>query len=212
VFLPFSERAKEWEPKGLALRRLGKVSIDEVLDPTALAPHVGLKVLEADFALEGLKPADAAYLLNQAGDQWSGGVLPRALPDGSFLCILNPRHSRRRNRITLMEEVSHTYLQHVPTGLILDADGSRVRGYDKNQEAEAYGVGAAALIPWSTFFQALNAGSSVDEMADAYDVTRELIEYRIKVTGAYRLFVSRQKSLRKGAGRNKLGQIRSSLQ
>jgi hypothetical protein len=198
VFLPFSDRAKKWEPEGLALRHLAHARLTEILDPFQLAPLVGLRVVEAEFALRGLKATDARYLLEHAGNQWSGGVLPKPLADGSFVCILNPGHSQRRNRITLMEEIAHKYLNHVPTDLTLAGDGMRIRGYDKSQEIEAYGVGAAALLPWSTFFPRVNDGAPIEDLADAYDVTPDLTKYRIKITGAYRLYLSRQKASQAG--------------
>ncbi len=99
-----------------------------------------------------------------------------------------------------MEEIAHKYLGHKPTGLTLEADGTRVRGYDKGQESGAYGVGAAALLPWSTFFKGVNAGTALEELADAYDVTPELIRYRIQITGAHRLYSSRRKAAVKGSG------------
>jgi hypothetical protein len=90
-----------------------------------------------------------------------------------------------------MEEVVHIYRRHAPTGLRELLPGLRVRDYDKNQEAEAYGVGAAVLLPWSQFFGEINAGKSVYELSEAFDVTEALIEYRIKVTGATNLYRNR---------------------
>jgi Zn-dependent peptidase ImmA (M78 family) len=128
-----------------------------------------------------------------AKDHWSGGVLPKPLPNGRFICILNPTHHRRRNKITLMEEIVHVYRKHVPTGLRGIMPGLRVREYNKAQEMEAYGVGAAVLLPWSSFYYSLNSGRPIQEMAECYDVTMQLIQYRIKITGATNLYRSRCK-------------------
>ena len=98
-----------------------------------------------------------------------------------------------------MEEVVHIYRGHTPTGLHELLPGLRVRDYDKNQEAEAYGVGAAVLLPWSQFFGDINAGKSVYQLSEAFDVTEALIEYRIKVTGATNLY--RDRIARVGAKR-----------
>jgi len=88
------------------------------------------------------------------------------------------------NRITLMEEIVHKHRNHVPTSLREVMPGLRTRTYDHEQEAEAYGVGAAALLPWSTFYHVLDAGTPVTEIADSYDVTKPLVEYWIKIAGA----------------------------
>jgi hypothetical protein len=193
VFLPFSSRGKIWEPTAIALLGLLALGVDDNLDPWQLAPKVGLTVFDGPAVLDILEGEDRAHLLDEGCRRWSGGVYPKALPDGTFLCILNPSHSRRRNKITLMEEIVHTHLKHKPTKLMILADSIRIRDYDKGQEEEAYGVGAAALLPWQSFFPALNAGRSVEELAQQYDVTRELIGYRVKITGAHRLYQARQR-------------------
>lgn len=194
MFLPFSAKSKEWEPKALALRRLCGSGATRLLDPWALAPKVGLTVLAADNALmAGLDETSRAHLAGPGGLCWSGGVLPIPLPDGSRLCLLNAAHSKRRNRITLMEEIAHIHLCHAPTKLVLREGGVEVRDYDGRQESEAYGVGAAALLPWEPFFQAVNGGRAIEEIAEEYDVSSQLVEYRVKITGASRLYQARQR-------------------
>lgn len=194
MFLPFSEQAKQWEPHGLALRRLARASARVLLDPWKLAPLVGLCVMDGQVALEALPEEMRTHLCNEANDLWSGGVYPVPLPDGKCICILNPYHSRRRSKITLMEEIAHKHLEHSPSKVMPLGNGFRFRDYDKTQEKDAYGVGAAALLPWVTFFSAIDSGSTVEKMAEVYDVTPHLIEYRIKVTGAHRLYQSRHRS------------------
>ena len=85
----------------------------------------------------------------------------------------------------------HVHLKHVPTGLRNITTGLRVRDYNAKQEAEAYGVGAAVLLPWSSFYYALDSGETVIAIAERYDVTTQLVEYRIKITGATNLYRNR---------------------
>lgn len=193
MFLPFSKTAKEWEKVAVELRGLAQVHLNQLLDPWSLAKRVGLTVLDDEVSLSALSGGDRKHLTNDRGTKWSGGVYPVALPDGTFLCILNPSHSRRRNKITLMEEIVHTHLGHRPTSVIVSNNGVRVRDYDERQEKEAYGIGAAALIPWATFFHLLNSGTAVEALAEEYDVTPELIQYRIKITAAHKLYIARQR-------------------
>lgn len=175
----------------MALRRLAGAATKELLDPWRLAAVVGLKVVDDEF-FKVLERQQGPELTLAGRNHWSGGVYPRPLPNGMLLCFLNPWHSRRRRKITLMEEILHVHLGHKPTKLILSADGLEVRDFDRSQEAEAYGIGAAALIPWVTLFPELNKGSTIQDLAEAYDVTTQLVLYRIKITGAYRLYISRQ--------------------
>ena len=93
-----------------------------------------------------------------------------------------------------MEEIAHIYLEHSPTGLRNVGNGLRLRDFNVKQEREAYGVGSAALLPWAAFFHDLNAGLSVTDLAIKYEVSRELVEYRIKTSGAYKLYCARQRA------------------
>ena len=191
AFLPFSRRAQRWEPVAVALRRLAGANDGDIIDPQALAIKVGLCLFDARQALDSFSQRDRDHLLMTARDRWSGGVLPTPLPNGSFVCILNPTHPRRRNRITLMEEIVHVHLKHVPTGLRNITPGLRVRDYNIAQEAEAYGVGAAVLLPWSSFYHRLDSGEAPEVIAEYYDVTTQLVQYRIKIAGASNLYRSR---------------------
>ena len=194
MFLPFSHRAKIWEPIALELRAISKTALHAKLDPWVLAPELGLAVFDDHSVLNSLPPEFKAYLYGSGKQKWSGGVHPEPNADGTLLCILNPLHSSRRNKITLMEEIAHIYLDHVPSGVQYDHDGIKFRDYNEAQEQEAYGVGAAALLPWQTFFKVLNTGKTIDEVSATYDVTTDLVRYRIKVTGASNLYKSRQNS------------------
>jgi hypothetical protein len=194
LFLPFSSRSQSWEPKAQQLRDLLRLRPDDLLDPFELAPIVGLTLMDLSSI-----PVDddlRDYLLDGAGDHWSAGVHATPLPDGTYLCILNPSHDIRRQRITLMEEISHVFLQHKPTSVRDLGGGLSSRDFLKSQEEEAYGVGAAAIMPWTTFFHDLDGGMSVEEIADKYRISTPLVVYRISITGATNLHRSRQKTRR----------------
>jgi hypothetical protein len=193
AFVPFSKRSKEWEPRAQQLRKMVPWPDREAVafDPWKLAPKVGLTVLECSF--QGLDPEEQSYLLSHANGDWSGGVFAETLPDGSRVCMLNPTHPQRRNKITLMEEICHCFLGHTPTKLVAKDQG-RVRDYEKAQEEEAFGIGAAVLLPWRLFFTRINSGRPVDELAEEFEVSQDLIRYRIKICGATHLY-----KLRRGA-------------
>ena len=191
-FLPFSSRSKPWEREAITLRKLDDSPGSEFC-PWTVARKIGLLVLDGNEFLDQLPPDNSRHLKSVKDRSWSGGVYPIPLPCGRLVCILNPFQSLRRNKITLMEEVTHIHRDHRPTKIVKNSSGITVRDYDKKQEEEAYGIGAAALLPWSSFYHSLNDGMSVDAMSKAYAVSPELIEYRIKITGATSLFRSRQK-------------------
>lgn len=194
MFSPFSKQAREWEPHAQTLRSMAACGPNDQLDPYKLAPLLQLSVLDGDEALRLLPPELQRYLRTEANGHWSGGVLPTPLPDGTYLCILNPGHPARRRKITLMEEIAHRHMKHQPSKVVVDSVELRARDFNKTCETEAFGIGAAALLPWQQMFAMLNSGGSVFEMSEHFDVSTQLIEYRIKITGASRLYWARRRA------------------
>jgi Zn-dependent peptidase ImmA (M78 family) len=87
-----------------------------------------------------------------------------------------------------MEEVAHIYLGHHPTKITTGFDGLCRRDYEHSNEREAYAVGAAALLPYAPLHAALHSGTSARRIAKRYRVSKELVEYRIKITLLWRLY------------------------
>jgi hypothetical protein len=56
------------------------------------------------------------------------------------------------------------------------------RDYNKADEEAAYAVGAAALVPFAALRRAVLAGRTAEQIARRFGVSRQLVEYRIKVT------------------------------
>jgi hypothetical protein len=63
------------------------------------------------------------------------------------LVIYNDSHPHCRVRATLMEEFFHLWLGHPPSVLRFYRD-DLARSYNKAVESQAYGSGAAALLPY----------------------------------------------------------------
>ncbi|MCE7966808.1 MAG: ImmA/IrrE family metallo-endopeptidase [Nitrospira sp. NTP2] len=195
--MPFSAQAKEWEPIALELREIAGARPSDIIDPWALAHHLGLRVLHDLSIITALPNGHSPHLLGDGREMWSGGIHPTPLPDGTLICLLNPLQSALRHKSTLMEEVSHVYLDHETTKVQSFGDGLRFRDYDKKQETQAFGVGAAALLPWDRFFKSVNMGMSAERIAATFQVTVQLVEYRIKITGATNVYRARQRSDKK---------------
>jgi Zn-dependent peptidase ImmA (M78 family) len=62
------------------------------------------------------------------------------------------------------------------------------RDYRKADEEEAYAVGAAALVPYASLKRMLLQGNTAREISLHFRVSRELVEYRMKVTHLWREF------------------------
>jgi hypothetical protein len=191
--LPPTEKRKEFELRALGLRDFAGVTTEEPLDPFSLAGFA--KLLVVDFnEIEGLSPESRAHLLGAGVEEWSGGACSRPLPDGWRLVILNPAHGKQRNRATLMEEIAHVFLGHTPNrlatiitkptgkGATAGRGQTLARDYNHDDEEAAYAVGSAALVPYTALRRLVTQGRQASEIARHFRVSRQLVEYRIKVT------------------------------
>ena len=191
--LPSGEKWRQYELRALGLRDFARAREDAPLDPFALARFANLLVVDFD-QIEGLSAEARERLLGSAADEWSGGACSRALPDGSKIIILNPQHGRQRRNSTLMEEICHVFLGHTPNRLAVvaaDKSGRAVaRDYKQADEEAAYGIGAAALLPFGSLRRFVLQGKSSGEVARHFRVSRQLVEYRLKVTRLWSLYQS----------------------
>ena len=181
--LPPGQKWRKFELKALGLRDFARVHGDQPLDPFALARFANLIVLRFN-QVEGLSETARAHLLGPGVEKWSGGAC--SLPDGKRLVILNPTHGRTRTNATLMEEICHVFLGHKPSRLsvVTKDDRGKVmsRDYRKADEEEAYGVGAAGLVPYRSLKRFVKKKRTSSQIAYHFHVSKELVEYRMKVT------------------------------
>lgn len=191
--LPPGEKWRQYELQALGLRDFARVPPDAALNPFALARFANLLVVDFD-KLRDLSQETRDHLLGAAAEEWSGGATSRALPDGRKLVILNPTHGRARTNATLMEEICHVFLGHQANRLAIIANDEHgktlARDYRKADEEEAYATGAAALVPYGALRRQILKGRAATEIARHFRVSKDLIEYRLKVTRLWRTYKS----------------------
>lgn len=184
--LPPTQKGRHQEIRALALREFAGLRFDdEPLDPFALAKYA--KLFVAPFELiEQLSEETRKHLLGEGKDLWSGGAASAKLPNGQRLIILNPTHGKNRHNATLMEEVCHVFLGHKPSRLAIENKNKQgkaiARDYNADIEEEAYGTGAAALVPYTALKRMVGEGKTAAEIARHFNVSRALVEYRIKIS------------------------------
>ena len=159
---------------------------DERLNPFELAGYAKLLVVSYEQIEPFLTDETKLHLIGDGKNSWSGGACSQALPDGRKLIVLNPTHGANRQNATLMEEISHVFLGHKPSKLAVttyNKEGKPIaREYQADVEEEAYSVGAAALVPFSALRRMINQGKTSREIARHFNVSRDLVEYRLKVS------------------------------
>jgi len=170
---------EEWiERKALWLRRLAGQSPDSPFDMWAAARKLGFRVV-TPREIPGLPQAALSRLLFGGRSEWSGGAL--ALPNGEHIILINPHHSAARNASTIAEEIVHIELGHKLTRLEFDNQGLPLRSYDKAKEKQAKAVAAAMLVPYGPLVQAVRKGTPIEEIAAHFNVSPELVKFRLKV-------------------------------
>jgi hypothetical protein len=95
-----------------------------------------------------------------------------------------------------MEEVCHVILGHSPSQIngdfpAVDLDSKqrvRFRDFNEAQEEVAYAVGAASLLPFFSLRLAVEACTTSELVAQRFRVSRELVEYRLKVCRLWSLY------------------------
>lgn len=183
--LPPTQKGRHHEIRAQGLREFaGLRGDDQQLDPFNLAHFAKLLVLPFDLVEPLLSEETKSHLLGEGKDKWSGGAASKTLPNGQRLIILNPTHGKNRQNATLMEEICHVFLGHKPSRLaIKNKHGKTIaRDYQAEVEEEAYATGAAALVPFTALQRFVEQGKTSREIARHFNVSRALVEYRIKVS------------------------------
>jgi len=196
--LPPTQKGRNFEIKAIGLREFaGLRRDDERLNPFDLAKYANLLVASFEQIEPFLTEETKAHLLGTGKDKWSGGACSQALYDGRKLIILNPTHGKNRQNATLMEEICHVFLGHQPSRLAIENVNKHgkpiARDYRENDEEEAYSVGASALVPFSALRRMVNQGKTSREIARHFKVSRELVEFRLKVTRLWQIYIDRNR-------------------
>ena len=183
--LPPGEKWRQFELNAQGFREFARVKPGAPLNPFHLAKFANLMVLDFE-KIKGLSAKTTEHLLGAASAEWSGGAASQPLPDGRRIVILNPNHGPARTNATLMEEISHVFLGHKASRLKVNAKDHKGRSisrdYRKADEEAAYATGAAALVPFAALRKFVFDGHTSVWIARHFRVSRELVEYRLKVT------------------------------
>ena len=180
----------EAERRSLAARAELGLNSTDALDPWKYAEFLGVLVFypgDLDLA-----PVHITQLLETDPDSWSGMTLDE---DGVRLIVLNSSHSKKRRCSTLMHELAHLILEHVPASVTVSKSGlTLLSDYSDEQEEEADWLGAALLLPETALLHYRTSGLSASQIANKFCVSDDLCNWRCRMTGVEKRLAFRKRA------------------
>jgi IrrE N-terminal-like domain len=174
-----SDYRDKWRIERAAETMRGRLGLNQlsVLDPHLLLEYLGVEL----FELRDLIPDDQLALHRARSINFDGcaSVHPETKEP---LIIMNCGRPIRRRTATLIEELAHLLLRHKPTRIEADSRlGILRRSYDREQEHEAYDMGAALLLPKQRIQRDIKGQQlRLDQIARAHSCSEELVAFRVR--------------------------------
>lgn len=182
----FERGFKTWaENVSLSTReRLGVAKVAP-LDPDALAAYLEVRVWNPND-VPGLPKETKRYLCSPEGDEWSALAVRVGDVD---VVVLNPSHSKARRASDLVHELAHLLRKHKPAQVYISPDtGISIRNFDTTQEDEADWLAGCLLLPRLALTHCLAQKWPDEVICDQYGVSKELLRFRMNVSGAKKQF------------------------
>lgn len=190
------------ERHAAALREAIGCSDRETMPLPRLAVHLKVAVLAGDRVLGNSEPFRALH------DEQSGAFSAATLhlPDGRTVVIYNPitfdgdhldPHQAKRDgrtRSNVAHEFSHLVLGH-ELREVKKIAGQAFLTCNPEQEEEANWLAGCLLLPRQLLLTAARADQSDSELAEAHQVTEEMVRFRMNTSGV-RMQVARGKRRR----------------
>jgi Zn-dependent peptidase ImmA (M78 family) len=152
----------------------------EALTWEELSSHLEVPVVDASVL--NISDEDRQQLYKNDPSCWDAFTLP--VGEGKHMVFYNSNQPSRRNTNTIMHELAHLICKHVPTKIVNLA--FPVRTYDPVQEDEADWLAGSLLLPRTALLLLLKKGMKKENIADQFQVSMELLQYRINMTGVLR--------------------------
>lgn len=147
------------------------------LDPWRLAEHLAIPVMPLRDLRDDC-PSAVRHFTRVENGAFSGLTVfngPRRL------IVYNDAHAPQRQVSDIAHELSHALLMHPPTQAL---DHRGCRDWDGELEEEANWLAGALLISEEAALLIVRRGLSLRDAAKAFGVSRDMVRFRINVTGA----------------------------
>ena len=161
----------------LRIREQLQLAHTDPLDPWCVCQHFDIPVLKLSELLDEEGELPGRHFLYDRPDEFSAVVVGLAC---GRVIVYNDSHKLPRQRSNLTHELAHCFLGH-PLVPPLNEDGTRNR--ESEIEEEASFLGGALLIPNEAANHIVASGLGASA-ATIYGVSAEMLQYRIRVSGA----------------------------
>ena len=145
-----------------------------------LASHFDINVYSIrHMGEQGLKEQYIETLLSSAGKEFSAILLKM---EDSKQLIYNCSHSIQRIRNSIAHEIAHVLCEHN----FLECDLGKkflIRDHPKDVEDEANWLSGCILMPGKGIEWAVRNKMSIEDMAEHFDVSKQLAQWRYNSTG-----------------------------
>ena len=155
------------------------LKLADPLDPLLLAVHLEIPVI-ALSELAADAPSGTHHFLHVAREVFSAVTV---FSGTERVIVHNDSHSPGRQSSNIAHELSHGLLLH-PATPALGPGGCR--DWDPMVEQEAEWLAGALLISEEAALWIARQGLTLDQAASHYGVSRQMIQFRLNVTGARR--------------------------
>lgn len=161
------------------LRREMGLSSESPLCPRSLCRHLELPLISlSELTVE---PQYLNYYLSGPGRAGFSAVT--LFSQGKRWIIHNNAHEAGRQASNIAHEIAHALLHH-PVPALFDADGQR--SHNREHEEEANWLGPALLISEEAALSIVRRRLSIEDAAELYGTSRDVIQMRLNVNGARR--------------------------
>lgn len=141
-----------------------------------LADHLAVRLLQPG-QLPDLHEKAARQLL--ASQAWWAVAIPGSPP----LIIYHPCQPAARLQSTIMHELGHVILDHVPEQLVTLTGHFQGRAYPKQQEEEAKYLGSCLQITKTGLDWVRQQAWTIEEAAKHFGASVPMVRYRLNMTG-----------------------------
>jgi hypothetical protein len=173
------------EANRTALRVRAQMGLNAVdpIDPAAVCAHFDIKLIK-------LSEIDQCSVFLDSNNSAFSAM---TVPCGPTTAIVhNDSHHPYRQRSNICHELAHCFLGHQCTPP-LTSSGERAR--DGGIEAEANFLAGTLLMPNEAAIYIVRSGL-VAQAQGLYGVSRPMLDYRLKISGAVRIHERRRKTSR----------------